>query len=89
MPSWVWSNIVVVCLLLMAGGVTYAVRRSRMWSEITRDLWRRRRFALLVVGALLLGERRLWRRPLVPTRRLLLSPLLRHRCTLWCSLSAD
>lgn len=50
MPSWVWSNIVVFCLLLMAGGVTYSVRRSRMWSEIFRDLWRRRRFALLVVG---------------------------------------
>ena len=50
MPSWVWSNVFVVCLLLMAGGVTYSVRRSRMWSEIFRDLWRRRRFALLVVA---------------------------------------
>ena len=50
MPSWIWSNIIVVLLLLITGVAVFYARRSRMWSETFRDLWLRRRFALLVIG---------------------------------------
>ncbi len=50
MADWVISNIVVAILLGMALGLTLAVRRSRMWSDTFRDLWRRRRLAIGVVA---------------------------------------
>lgn len=50
MEAHVISNIVVVLLLLGVVGLAVAVRRSRMWSNAMRELWQRRRFALIVVG---------------------------------------
>ena len=50
MADWVWSNVVVALLLMGTGGVVFYARRSRMWTETFSDLWRRRRFAVLVIG---------------------------------------
>ena len=50
MPGWVISNIVVAVLLGVILGLTLAVRRSRIWSETFRDVWRRRRLAIGVVA---------------------------------------
>jgi peptide/nickel transport system permease protein len=47
---WI-SNAVVLLLLLGAAYVARVVRRSALWSDAARDLWRRRPIALLVVGA--------------------------------------
>jgi len=51
MPDWVISNIVVAVLVGVILGLSLAVRRSRLWSETFRDLWRRRRLAIAVVAA--------------------------------------
>jgi len=51
MPDWVISNIVVAVLVGVILGLSLAVRRSRLWSETFRDLWRRRRLAITVVAA--------------------------------------
>jgi peptide/nickel transport system permease protein len=45
------SNLVVVALMAGLIAVARAVRRSRMWSEATRQLWRRRPLAILVIAA--------------------------------------
>jgi peptide/nickel transport system permease protein len=51
--AWL-SNIVV--LLLMAGAIWLArtASRSRYWRESARELWRRRRLALIVIGVFVL-----------------------------------
>jgi peptide/nickel transport system permease protein len=46
----VWSNIVVVLLLIGIGGLARYVRRDRLWREAARELWHRRRLAIVVVG---------------------------------------
>jgi len=50
MAGWVLSNIIVFLLLLAAGAMAFAARRSRMWSDTFSDLWQRRRFAILVIA---------------------------------------
>jgi peptide/nickel transport system permease protein len=47
--AWL-SNLIVV--LLIGGGVwlTHAASRSRYWRESARELWRRRRLGLIVIG---------------------------------------
>ena len=46
----IWSNVVVLLLLLGLLGVVRVVRRNRLWSEAAVELWRRRRLAILVVA---------------------------------------
>lgn len=50
MESHVASNLVVVALAIAAIATVVVVRRSRIWSEAFVQLWRRRRFALIVAG---------------------------------------
>jgi peptide/nickel transport system permease protein len=47
------SNWVVLALVVGGVAVARVVRRSRMWSEAARQLWRRRPLAILVVAAYL------------------------------------
>lgn len=51
--AWI-SNIAVI--LLLAGGIwlARAASRSRYWRESARELWRRRRVALIVIGLFVL-----------------------------------
>ncbi|MGH0038052.1 MAG: ABC transporter permease [Myxococcota bacterium] len=51
---WVWSNLVVGALAVGVVATARLVRRSRMWSESFRQLWRRRPLAILVVAAYVL-----------------------------------
>lgn len=51
MKGYLVSNAVVVALLLGALFTVRAVRRSRLWREALRELWRRRRLSLLVIAA--------------------------------------
>ena len=46
----VWSNVAVVLLLVVLAGVARFVRRDRLWRDAVRELWRRRRIAIIVVG---------------------------------------
>ncbi len=50
MPSWLFSNLVVT--LLVAAGIALGlyVRRNRLWSEATHEIWRRRPLAVAVVA---------------------------------------
>jgi len=48
--SHIGSNIAVFLLLLGIIAVTRYVRRDRLWREATQELWRRRRFAIVIVG---------------------------------------
>ena len=50
MASHVWSNLIVVALLLGAGAAVVFVRRNRLWSEAFVQLWRRRKMSVLVIG---------------------------------------
>jgi peptide/nickel transport system permease protein len=50
LPAHVWSNLAVASLLVGAAFVAHIVRRDRLWSEAARELWRRRRLAIVVVG---------------------------------------
>ncbi|MBN1653446.1 MAG: ABC transporter permease [Deltaproteobacteria bacterium] len=55
MPEpYILSNITVCLLLATAFGVVSAVRKSDLWLEASRELWRRRPIALLVFGLYLL-----------------------------------
>jgi peptide/nickel transport system permease protein len=49
-PGWVVSNAVVVALCIGAVFLVRAVRRSGVWSAALRELWRRRRLALVVIA---------------------------------------
>ncbi len=63
MESHQVSNAVVAVLLVGALLVVRAVRRSRYWRESLRELWRRRRVALLVIAgyvALALADSMSW-----------------------------
>ena len=46
----VWSNGAVVGLLLGALFTSRVVRRNRLWREAVREIWTRRRVAIVVVG---------------------------------------
>ncbi|HEX5957803.1 MAG TPA: hypothetical protein VFY92_03990, partial [Hyphomicrobiaceae bacterium] len=48
------SNIVVLLLVLGALGLVRALARSRFWRESGIALWRRRRLAIITVGAFVL-----------------------------------
>jgi hypothetical protein len=50
MESFVVSNLLVVLLFASGVGIGVFVRRNRIWREAARELWRRRPWALLVVG---------------------------------------
>lgn len=50
MEAHVFSNLVVVALLVGVFLVVRALRRSDLWREAGRELWRRRPVALCVVG---------------------------------------
>ncbi len=50
MEDWVISNIVTGLLLVAGVGLVFLIRKSRMWSEATQSLWRRRPIAILVVS---------------------------------------
>jgi peptide/nickel transport system permease protein len=46
----VFSNLVVLVIVAASVAVALAVRRSALWSQAARELWRRRPLALVVVG---------------------------------------
>jgi len=46
----VWSNLVVVLLLVGVAGVGRYVRRERLWREAAVELWRRRRLAIVIIA---------------------------------------
>jgi peptide/nickel transport system permease protein len=48
--GYIISNIAVASLLAGAAYTYLAARRSRMWSEAIRELWRRRASAIVVLG---------------------------------------
>lgn len=50
MESFVVSNLLVLLLFASGVGIGIFVRRNRIWREAARELWRRRPWALLVVG---------------------------------------
>ncbi len=50
MEEHVISNLVVAALVALAVFVTYATRRSRLWSHAMRSLWQTRRIAIVVIG---------------------------------------
>ncbi len=50
MEAHVFSNLAVVVLLALGAATVVFVRRNRLWSEALAELWRRRRFSVLVVG---------------------------------------
>ena len=50
MEAWIISKIVTSLLVVSGIGAVLLVRRSRMWSEAARSLWRRRPIAIGVVS---------------------------------------
>jgi peptide/nickel transport system permease protein len=54
MEPHIVSNIVTAVLLVLLGTVGVAVGRNALWREAARSLWRRRRWALVVVALYLL-----------------------------------
>ena len=50
MAPHVWSNLIVVSLMLGMGWLVLFVRRNRLWADAFRQLWRRRRLSVLVIA---------------------------------------
>ena len=50
MESHVWVNCAVALLVLAALAAAWRLRRNVLWREAGRELWRRRPFALAIVG---------------------------------------
>jgi peptide/nickel transport system permease protein len=46
----IWSNLVTLALLVASVFVVRLVRANRLWREAAHEIWRRRRWALVVVG---------------------------------------
>ena len=47
---YVFSNLVTVALLVGLGLLVHVVRRQRLWNEAARQLWDRRKLAIVLVG---------------------------------------
>ena len=50
LEPYMWSNVTTLALLFGVLWLTRVVGRSRLWSEAFKELWERRRFAIVVVG---------------------------------------
>lgn len=53
LEPYAWSNLMTALLLLGVVQATRVVRANRLWREAFGEIWRRRRFAIVVVGVYL------------------------------------